>query len=267
MSAEAELLVCRQCLCRVSLLFLFVFGIEVVTANYQNNIFFLSRGLCPEHGWKYCRTYSAHTPGNPEDSAKTEEPLKFCKQMFSSMRIKHLQLLFCSHSHSQRITVWWNLGRAWLRCIVILWSYEWTWKFTHNLSKLNSTSNFNLTERFNNPGHVGDMLNFWYLELFQRTFHSTSILSIILSTAQTYWFATFFWWITRQRKVSRILDLDTSWISQALFSENSQLGYPTLCLALLKEIVSKKAFDQWKQFFPLLVSTDFYLKTSPWSQD
>lgn len=187
MSTEAGLLVCRQCLCRVSLLFLFVFGIVVVTANYQNNIFFLSRGLCPEHGWKYCRIYSAHTPGNPEDSAKTEEPLKFRKQMFSSMRIKHLLLLFCSHSHSQKITVWWNLGRAWLRCIVILWSYEWTWKFTHNLSKLNLTSNFNLTECFNNPGNVSDMLNFlisWTfseniplnIHLKYHSLHSTNIL-------------------------------------------------------------------------------------------
>lgn len=177
MSTKAELLVYRQCLCRVSLLFLFVFGIVVVTANYQNNIFFLSRGLCPKHGWKYYRTYSARTPGNPEHSAKTEKPLqtKFCKQTFSYMRIKHIQFLFYSHSYSQKITVWWNLSRVWLHCTVILSSYEWTWKFTHNLSKLNSTANSNLTEHFNNPGHLGDMLNFWYFKLFQRTFYSTSI--------------------------------------------------------------------------------------------
>lgn len=124
------------------------------------------------------------------------------------MNKPHSITLFYSHSYSQKIIVLWNPGRVWLRCIVILSSYELTWKLIHNSSRLNS----NLNKHFNNPSHFGDILNFWYFELFQKIVHTTSTSCIIpLYSTNILVCHFFFWWFTRHRK-RPIHGLGTSWI-------------------------------------------------------
>lgn len=168
------------------------------------------------------------------------------------MNKPHSITLFYSHSYSQKIIVLWNPGRVWLRCIVILSSYELTWKLIHNSSRLNS----NLNKHFNNPSHFGDILNFWYFELFQKIVHTTSTSCIIPLYSTNILVCHFFFLMIHQAQKNANTWLRYILNHWRLNEKNFLLGYPTLCSSFLIEIF----------FFPLKSSIYFYLKAPTRSQ-
>lgn len=145
------------------------------------------------------------------------------------MNKPHSITLFYSHSYSQKIIVLWNPGRVWLRCIVILSSYELTWKLIHNSSRLNS----NLNKHFNNPSHFGDILNFWYFELFQKIVHTTSTSCIIPLYSTNILVCHFFFLMIHQAQKNANTWLRYILNHWRLNEKNFLLGYPTLCSSFL----------------------------------